>query len=500
MVAVLYIGIVAAKMTKTTADYYLGGRTLGPWITAMSAEASDMSSWLLMGLPGLAYFSGIADASWTAIGLALGTYLNWRIVARRLRRYTVVANNSITLPDFFSNRFRDERKILMTISALIILIFFIPYTASGFVACGKLFNSLFGYNYTAAMLISAVVVVAYTAIGGFIAESISDLIQGFIMSFALIIIMGFAVYHAGGIGAVVDNAKGMSGYFDFFLTHVRKSGTASPYGLFAIVSTMAWGLGYFGMPHILLRFMAIRNTKELKKSRIIGCVWCVISLAAAVLIGIIGSAALPDLLKGIAEPKAANAEVIFIKLTEALAQNGILLAFFGGVIISGILAATMSTSDSQLLVASSSISENFFKNIKKDVTNKQLMWISRATVIVIAIIAALLALDPKSSIFNIVSYAWAGFGASFGPVVLFSLFWKRTTLWGALSGMISGAVTVVVWNLLEKSVGGIFNLYELLPAFIVACVLILAVSLLGKEPSAEIQKEFELVESNVNIE
>lgn len=500
MVVVLYIGIVAAKMTKTTADYYLGGRTLGPWITAMSAEASDMSSWLLMGLPGLAYFSGLADAAWTAIGLAVGTYLNWRIVARRLRRYSIVANNSITLPDFFSNRFHDERKILMTISALIILFFFIPYTASGFVACGKLFESLFGYNYTVAMLVSAVVVVAYTAIGGFLAESLTDLIQGFVMIVALMIIMSFAVYHAGGFGAVVDNAKEMSGYFDMFLTHVRKTGEASPYGIFAIVSTLAWGLGYFGMPHILLRFMAIRSTKEVKKSRIIGTTWCFISLVAAVFIGIAGTAAMPDLLKGIAEPKAADAEVIFIKLTQLLAENGVLLAFFGGVIISGILAATMSTSDSQLLVASSSISENFFKNLKKDATNKQLMWVSRATVVLIAIIAAIMALDPDSSIFNIVSYSWAGFGAAFGPVMLFALFWKRTTLWGAFAGMISGSATVILWNLLEKWVGGIFELYELLPAFIIACGFILVVSLLGKEPSKEIQREFELVQSSAVVE
>lgn len=500
MMAVLYIGIFAAKMTKTTADYYLGGRTLGPWITAMSAEASDMSSWLLMGLPGLAYFSGLADASWTAIGLAIGTYLNWRLVARRLRRYSIVANNSITLPEFFSNRFHDKNRILMVISALIIIIFFIPYTASGFVACGKLFESLFGFNYTVAMLISAVIVVAYTAIGGFLAESITDLIQGFIMSFALIVIMIFAISQSGGVGAVVENAKNMKGYFSFFETFVRKDGTSAPYGIFSIVSTMAWGLGYFGMPHILLRFMAIRDAKELKKSRIIGCVWCFISLAAAVIIGISGASAIPNMLAGIANPSSSDAEVIFIKLTELLAQNGILLAFFGGVIISGILAATMSTSDSQLLVASSSISENFYKTIKKNASDKELLWISRGTVILISIIAALLALDPKSSIFKIVSYSWAGFGAAFGPVILFSLFWKRTTLPGALSGMISGAATVILWNILESQIGGIFTLYELLPAFIVSCLFIFAVSLVTKAPSEEIQKEFDVARSGMAVE
>lgn len=499
MVAVLYIGIVAAKRTKTTADYYLGGRTLGPWVTAMSAEASDMSSWLLMGLPGVAYLTGVADASWTAIGLAVGTYLNWRIVARRLRSYSIVANNAITLPDFFSNRFHDRRKILMTVSALIILFFFIPYTASGFAACGKLFSSLFGFDYMTAMIISAVVVVAYTAIGGFLAESLTDLIQGFIMSFALVFVMGFAVYHAGGVGAVVDNAKGMSGYLNLFLSHVRESSSSSPYGILTIVSTLAWGLGYFGMPHILLRFMAIRDTKELKKSRIIGCTWCFVSLAAAIFIGIVGSAAIPDLLEGSASP-AATAETIFIKLTELLAENGVVLALIGGVIISGILAATMSTSDSQLLVASSSISENFFKSFKKNASEKELMWISRATVIAIAIIAAIMARDPDSSIFNIVSYAWAGFGAAFGPVILFSLFWKRTTLWGSLAGMVSGSVTVVLWNMLESRMGGIFEIYELLPAFIIACVAILVVSLVGEEPSEEIQKEFELVKSGADVE
>ncbi|OQB16070.1 MAG: Sodium/proline symporter [Firmicutes bacterium ADurb.Bin193] len=497
MIAVIIIGFITARRTKTTADYYLGGRTLGPWIAAMSAEASDMSSWLLMGLPGVAYLLGVADATWTAIGLAVGTYLNWLLVARRLRTYTIVANDSITLPDFFSNRFHDKNRILMSVSALIILVFFIPYTASGFAACGKLFNSLYGFDYMTAMLISAAVVVLYTAIGGFLAESITDLVQGFIMSFALIVILIFGVIYAGGVGAVIDNASKMSGFLSMFQMHLRESNSASPYGIFTIVSTLAWGLGYFGMPHILLRFMAISSTKELKKSRIIACTWCFISLAAAILIGLVGAVALPDLLKGSAN-MASDSETVFIKLAELLSSYGVIAAIFAGIIISGILAATMSTSDSQLLVASSSIAQNFFKGyVKKNATEKQVMWIARATVILIAVISAYIARDPYSNIFDIVSYAWAGFGAAFGPVILFSLFWKRTTLLGALSGMLSGAAMVVIWDTLGKTTGGVFKLYELLPAFIIACIFIVVVSLIDKKPSDEIQTEFDKVKASV---
>lgn len=509
MIAVLVIGIICARRNRTADDFYLGGRKLGPLVTAMSAEASDMSSWLLMGVPGLAFLTGISDAGWTAIGLALGTYVNWLIVAKRLRRYSVVAKNSITLPDFFSNRFGDSNKILMSISALIILIFFVPYTASGFAACGKLFASLFDVSYMSAMLISAVVIVAYTAIGGFLAASTTDLMQGILMSIALIVVFVFGIVTAGGMGAVADNAKAIPGFLDMFKAYSPKTGTSVPYSWLSIISMMAWGLGYFGMPHVLLRFMAIRNEKQLKTSRRIATVWVVISLASAVLIGIIGAAAIPDLVdrgsligadQATLNAATSKAETIFINIAHRLGQNGVFPALAAGVILAGILAATMSTADSQLLAASSSVSQNFFKGIIcPKAKEKTAMWVARGTVIVIAVIAAVIASDPNSSIFEIVSFAWAGFGATFGPVMLFALFWKRSNMWGALAGMVSGGIMVFVWKFLVKPLGGIWSIYELLPAFVVACVAILAVSLLTKAPSKEIVEQFELVASGEPI-
>lgn len=510
MAAVVVIGVVCARKNRTTDDFYLGGRQLSPLVTAMSAEASDMSSWLLMGLPGLAYLSGISDAGWTAIGLLVGTYVNWLLVARRMRRYTVVAKNSITLPDFFSNRFHDDRKILMSLSALVILIFFIPYTASGFAACGKLFSSLFGMNYVTAMILSAVVIVLYTAIGGFLAASTTDLMQGILMSVALVIVLIFGVVTAGGVGAVVDNAKEIPGFLSMLQMYKPGTGTSEPYGALNIVSMMAWGLGYFGMPHVLLRFMAIRDEKQLKTSRRIATSWVAISLFAAVIIGIIGAAALPQLvdrssLIGASEETlraaSATSETIFIRIADLLGQNGVLLALLAGLILAGILAATMSTADSQLLAASSSVSQNFFKGILcKKAGERTTMLVARGTVIVIAIIGAVIASDPNSSIFDIVSFAWAGFGAAFGPLVLFSLFWKRTTLWGALAGMLSGGAMVFIWKFLVKPIGGVWGIYELLPAFAVACLAIVLVSLCGKAPSAEIVAEFERAASNEPVE
>lgn len=492
MVAVLVVGLVYAQRNKTTDDFFLGGRRLGPLVTAMSAEASDMSSYLLMGVPGVAYLTGFADAGWTAIGLILGTYLNWLFVAKRLRRYTVVANNSITLPDFFSNRFHDKSKILMSISALIILIFFIPYTASGFAACGKLFESLLGINYQVAMLVSALVVVLYTVLGGFLAESITDLIQGILMSVALVVILFFGISAAGGIDGVVDNANSMPGFLSMVCSFVPETGRSAPYGFITIISTLAWGLGYFGMPHVLLRFMAIRKENELKTSRRIATVWVVISLFSALLIGIIGAA----VVKNIGDP-----ETIFIVLAQKLGGDSFILLVFAGIILAGILAATMSTSDSQLLVASSSVSQNFFKGIvHKNADNRLIMWVSRATVVVIAIIGAIIALNPNNSVFEVVSFAWAGFGAAFGPVILFALFWKRTTLWGAFAGMLSGGVMIFVWKFLVRKLGGVFDIYELLPAFIIASLAIIVVSLMCKQPSKEIMDEFDLVVSNKPIE
>lgn len=490
LVGMLLIGIWCSKKNKTAGDFYLGGRKLGPFVTAMSAEASDMSSWLLMGLPGLAYLTGVADAGWTAIGLAVGTYVNWLIVAKRLRRYSKIANDSITIPDFFKNRYRDNSRTLLCLSALVILVFFVPYTASGFAACGKLFSSLFGIDYFWAMVLSAVVIVGYTITGGFLAASTTDFIQSIVMTVALFVVVGFGVSVAGGFEAVFENAKALPGYLSMTATYSPASGAAQSYPILNIISTFAWGLGYFGMPHILLRFMAIDDEKKLPLSRRIASVWVVITLAVGVLIGVIGVSmtsvgALPVL-------DGTSSETIVIKIADLLSKNGVIAALLAGTILAGILASTMSTADSQLLAASSSMSENLLKGVfGLKLSEKKTMLTARLTLVVIAVIAMFIAQDPNSSIFGIVSFAWAGFGASFGPVMLFSLFWKRTTRWGALAGMLSGGAMVFIWKFLLSPLGGVFAIYELLPAFLTACILIVVVSLLTKAPDKEIIAEFE---------
>ena len=488
----LYVGYRCSKNNNDSADFYLGGRKLGPLVTAMSAEASDMSSWLLMGLPGLAYLTGVADAGWTAIGLAIGTYLNWRIVAKRIRRYTHVAGNSITLPSFFSNRYRDEKKILQSIGAIFIVIFFIPYTASGFAACGKLFSSLFGINYQVAMVISALIIVGYTTLGGFLAASTTDFIQSIIMSIALIIVFIFGINVAGGVSAVVENAQSLPGYLTMHTTYDPVSGTEQPYPIISIVSMIAWGLGYFGMPHILLRFMAIEDEEKLKLSRKVATGWVVISLAVAVLIGIIGLAmtAAGELIP----LEGSASETIIVKIADLMSQHGVLPALLAGTILAGILASTMSTADSQLLAASSSVSSDLLGDfLKKKTGKKGSMFADRISLLIIALVAVFLARDPNSSVFNIVSFAWAGFGAVFGPVVLFALFWKRSNWQGALAGMISGGAMVFIWKYLVRPLGGAWDIYELLPAFLVSCAAIVLVSLLTKAPSKEIVEKFESV-------
>lgn len=486
------IGISFSKKNNDVNDFYLGGRKLGPLVTAMSAEASDMSSWLLMGLPGLAYLSGTADPGWTAIGLAVGTYFNWLIVAKRLRRYTVAAGNSITIPDFFSNRFRDKSHALLAISALIIVIFFIPYTASGFAACGKLFSTLFNIPYIPAMLISAVVIVGYTALGGFLAASATDFIQSIVMTLALIIVVCFGIQTAGGFDIVLDNASNLAGYLSMTSLHDAATNSASNYGFISIVSTFAWGLGYFGMPHILLRFMAIEDERKLTLSRRVASVWVVISMAVAIFIGIIGysmsqSGAL-DVLSG------SDSETLIIKTAQLLSNHGVLAIILAGIILAGILACTMSTADSQLLAAASSISQNILRDVLHlKLSQKGMMRAARLTVVGIAIIAVFIARDPNSSVFAIVSFAWAGFGAAFGPVMLCALFWRRTNRFGALAGMISGGAMVFIWKYLVRPIGGAWNVYELLPAFLVACIFIVAVSLLTKAPEQEILDEFDSI-------
>lgn len=497
MLAVIGIGLYFAKRANKNSDeYFIGGRSLGPWVAAMSAEASDMSGWLLMGLPGVAYWYGIADAFWTAVGLAVGTYINWLVVARRLRSYSVVAGNSITIPDFFSNRFREKNKIIMTIAALFILVFFTVYAASCFVTCGKLFSTLFGFKYQTMMILGAVFVIIYTFLGGFLAESASDFMQGVVMVIALTVILATSVTAAGGVNAVYENIKNFPGFLEFFgiaqpvvedgvqqvVEGVPQFGSAGNYGLLTVLSTLSWGLGYFGMPQVLLRFMAIRKGSELKKSRRIAAVWVVISLAAAVLIGLIGRALYPTALS-----TASDAENIFIVMS-----TNLLPPMLAGLVMAGILAATISSSDSYLLIAASAVAKNIFQGVlKKNATEKQVMTVSRVTLLAVSLIGVLIALDENSIIFNVVSFAWAGFGATFGPIMLFSLFWKRTTQAGAIAGMVSGGGMVFLWKLLIKPLGGVFGIYELLPAFVISCIFIVVISLLTKEPSAEIQQDFE---------
>jgi len=498
LIGMLWIGFHYARKNESTSDFYLGGRKLGPFVTAMSAEASDMSSYLLMGLPGLAYLSGVADVGWTVIGLAIGTYLNWLFTARRLRRYTQITN-SITLPQFFSRRFRDERNILAAIAAVIIIVFFIPYTASGFAACGKLFSSLFGWDYMTAMILSAVVIVGYTAAGGFLAASFTDFLQSIIMTIAILVVLVFATVSAGGIGAVLDNAKALPGFLSFTSSFSETTGTASPYGILTIISTLAWGLGYFGMPHILLRFMAIKDETKLTLSRRVASVWVVIAMAVAVLIGIVGRA-----LSGtgaIETLSGAGTETIIVRIADLLSNYGVLPALMAGLILSGILASTMSTADSQLLAASSSVSQNILQEaLHLKLSPRASMLAARATVIAIAALGVIIARNPDSSIFGIVSFAWAGFGAGFGPIVICSLFWKRTTLAGAISGMAAGGVFVFLWKYLIKPLGGVFGIYELLPAFIVGIGTIIIVSLLTKAPSQAIVAEFNAAKAAGEIE
>ncbi len=488
----LMVGIGAwySKKNKNTDDFYLGGRKLGPLVTAMSAEASDMSSYLLMGLPGLAVVYGIAEASWTAIGLAVGTYINWLLVAKRIRLYSHKIN-AVTIPEFFAKRFHDNAKVLSLIAALIIIIFFVPYTASGFSACGKLFSSLFGVDYQIAMIISAVVIVLYTTLGGFSAASTTDLIQSIVMTVALFVVVGFGVSQAGGVHAVLENASQLPAYFSLTSTGDGAGGT-TPYGGLTIVSTLAWGLGYFGMPHILLRFMAIEDSKKLKTSRRIASVWVVISMAVAIFIGTVGVGMIgAGVLDG-----GFDGERVIIEISKLLSTYGIFPALVAGVILSGILAATMSTADSQLLAASSSASQDIFISFfKVKLSQKKAMLIARASVILISVIGVIIALDENSSIFRVVSFAWAGFGAAFGPLVLFSLFWKRTNKAGAVAGMVTGGAMVFIWKYIIAKLSPVLNIYELLPAFILSSLAIVAVSLLTKAPDKSITDEFDAVKA-----
>ncbi len=493
MTAVILIGVWCSKRAnKNTEAYFLGGRTLGPWVSAMSAEASDMSGWLLMGLPGLAYWNGLASAGWTAIGLALGTYLNWLIVSKRLRRYSERVN-AITIPDYFSNRFHETKPILLVIASILIIVFFTPYAGSCLMACGKLFSQLFGAPYTLMVVVAALFVLTYTFLGGFLGESVSDFMQAIVMIIALVLVLGLGVANAGGFGAVIENAKDIPGYWSLITSASPTGeivdgapvfGEASNIAGITIASGLAWGLGYFGMPQVLLRFMAIRSEKELTLSRRVAQIWVMISLAAAIIIGIVGRALYPT-----AYTANADAENIFI-----LMSTNLLPALLAGLVCAGILAAAISSSDSYLLISASAISKNIYKGIlRKKASDKEVMWVTRGILIAITLFAMIVATGGNQIIFTIVDFAWAGLGATFGPLLLFTLFWKRTTYPAAIAGMVTGGVTVLIWNFFISKLGGIFAIYELLPAFILSSIVIVVVSLLSKEPSDEIKADYDSI-------
>lgn len=492
MLAVVAIGIFFSKKANKNAEsYFLGGRTLGPWVAAFSAEASDMSGWLLMGLPGLAYWSGLADAGWTAIGLFVGTYFNWLIVSKRLRRYSGQVD-AITIPGFFSKRFHEKSKIILIISSLFIILFFTVYAGQCLASCGKLFVNLFGLQYHEMMIVAAIFVLIYTFLGGFLAESASDFMQAIVMICALVSILTLAVVNAGGIGAVIENARSYDGYLSLFTTstpsttEVNTFGEGAKYNFLSVCSSMAWGLGYFGMPQVLLRFMGIRSEKELTRSRRVACIWLFIAMSAAVFIGIVGRS-----VSGISYLSNAEAENIFIDTATTF-----LPPILAGLACAGILAASISSSDSYLLISTSALAENIYHGIfKKDATDKQIMRVTRIAMTAITIIAMIIAWDSNSTIFGITSFAWAGFGATFGPLMLFSLFWKRTSYIGAIAGMVTGGAMVFFWELVINPLGGIWSIYSLLPAFILSSIVIFVVSLVTKAPEQEVIDDFEKVKN-----
>ena len=472
------IGLYHMKDTGDMQSYMLGGRKIGPWVSAMSAEASDMSGWMLMGLPGYAYVAGVS-AFWIAVGLALGTWLNWRFVAQRLRIYTKIANDSITLPDFFENRFNDTSKILRIVSAVFIFIFFLIYTASGFVAGGRLFTTVFDISYVSSLLITAGIVIFYTFTGGYLAVCRTDFFQGTLMFFAIIVVPVTGIMVAGGPAETISSLHALNpNYFNMFT-----DATGLTLSFTAIASLIGWGLGYFGQPHILVRFMSITSAKEIPQATRIAMVWVIFSLFFAVASGLVGRVVLGDALTGV------NAETVFMVLNEQFFNS-----FMAAIIISAILGAIMSTSSGQLLVTASAISTDFYQALlRKNASQKELVLVSRIAVILVSACSLALAYNPNNYILDLVAYAWAGFGASFGPLMLFSLFWKRINRAGAVAGMLGGGGMVFVWNLLVRPLGGMWDVYELLPAFLFSCLCIVVVSLATAPPSQEIEQEFEAV-------
>ncbi len=472
------IGFKFYNKTSNLSDYFLGGRNLGSWLTALSAQASDMSGWLLIGLPGTAYviYAGTSEAIWTAIGLVLGTYLNWLFVAKRLRKYTEVSGNSITIPDFLENRFRDSKHILRLISAIFIVIFFLVYTSSQFSAGAKLFSTVFGMNYITGLLLGAAIIVFYTVLGGFSAVCWTDAIQGTIMFFALLAVPLMAMSEMGGIDGLSARLAQLTP--ESFGLFPMKGGAIDS---MLLASGLGWGLGYFGQPHILTRFMAIQSPDMVRKSRIIAMIWVIITLTTAVGIGVIGKAYMPQL---------ADGETIYMAMINAMFPDVV-----AGIFLTAILAAIMSTASSQLLVSASSASRDLYALLfKKNTNGAEIVWVSRATVLVVSIIAIVIALDANSSVFGLVSCAWGGFGAAFGPLLLFALFWKRITLQGAIAGMVVGGAVDLFWYSMKAS-GGIFSVYEIIPGFIASTAAIVIISLCTSVPQ-EIADEFEKVRDN----
>ncbi|WNB92383.1 sodium/proline symporter PutP [Bacillus sp. NEB1478] len=470
MIGMVLIGLYAYRKTNNLTDYMLGGRNLGPAVTALSAGASDMSGWLLMGLPGAMYASGLSSG-WIVVGLCAGAYLNWLFVAPRLRTYTEVSNNSITIPDYFENRFKDKSRILRITSAFVIIIFFTFYSSSGMVAGGQLFKTAFGMSYQWGMILTAGVVIIYTLFGGFLAVSYTDFVQGTIMFLALILVPVVTIMHVGGWGASLNEIQSVSpALLDAF------KGTS----LIGIISLLAWGLGYFGQPHIIVRFMAITSVKDMKSARRIGMGWMIFSIVGAMFTGLVGIAYFNQAGTPL---DASKAETVFILLSEVLFHP-----IITGFLLAAILAAVMSTISSQLLVTSSALTEDFYKAfVKRSASDKELVFVGRLAVLVVSVIAFIMALNPSETILNLVGYAWAGFGAAFGPVVILSLYWKRMTKWAAFAGIVVGAITVIVWELIPRFA----DVYEIIPGFIACTITIFVVSLLTKAPSAEINREFE---------
>lgn len=491
LVMMIAVGAMYMSKNNSSADYFLGGRNLGGFVAALSAQASDMSGWLLMGLPGSIYALGTGQV-WIAVGLFLGTVANWLFISGRLRKYTIAANNSLTLPEFFTNRFRDEKKILLGISSVVIVIFFLVYTASALASGGKLFNSIFGIDYHIALAIGAIVILVYTFMGGFLAVCTTDFIQGTLMLIALLAVplIAYALI-GGGVGPQLASTGVEAASFLDIMQEGGQAITAT-----SIISSLAWGLGYCGMPHILVRFMAIKDEKELKKSKTVGIVWVFLSLLFASFIGILGRAYLAPTILG--EDGAASTESVFIEMIKQIFTVDIAAPFVAGVFLCAILAAIMSTADSQLLVTASAVAEDLYKGIfKKDATEKQVLSLSRAVTVVVAVLAFVIAWNPDSSIMGLVSDAWAGFGAAFGPIVILALFWKRTNLQGAIAGIVSGAAVVILWDYIPlisgETIGNVTGLYSLVPGFAISLLLIVVVSLVTPAPSDEIVKEFESV-------